>query len=59
MDFIDKNNILNEKWFGFRSNCSTYMAIIELVDKVTASVERNETTLKISLKCFLIYSVLQ
>ena len=49
MDYIDKNNILNEKQFGFRSNRSTYMAIVELVDKVTSAVERNESTLGIFL----------
>ena len=49
MDYIDKNYILNEKQFGFRSNHSTYMAIIELVDKVTSAVEKNESTLGIFL----------
>ena len=34
MEYIDKNDILNEKKFGFRSNHSTYIAIIELVGKV-------------------------
>ncbi len=49
MDFIDKNNVLNKKQFGFRSNHSTQMAIIELVDKITKSVELNESTLGIFL----------
>ena len=49
MDYIDKNSILNEKQFGFRTNHSTYMAIIELVDKVVSAVERNESTLGIFL----------
>ena len=43
MDYIDKNSILNEKQFGFRTNHSTYMAIIELFDKVVSAVERNES----------------
>ena len=47
--YIDKNDILNEKQFGFRSNHSTNMAIIELVDKVTKAVEKNESTLGIFL----------
>ena len=47
MDYINKNDILNEKQFGFRSNHPTYMAVIELVDKVTSAVERNESTLGI------------
>ena len=49
MDYIDKNSILNEKQFGFRTNHSTYMAIIELVDKVVSAVESNESTLGIFL----------
>ena len=49
MDYIDKNSILNEKHFGFRTNHSTYMAIIELVEKVISAVERNESTLGIFL----------
>ena len=49
MDYIDKNSIINEKQFGFRTNHSTYMAIIELVDKVVSAVERNESTLGIFL----------
>ena len=49
MDYIDKNDISNEKQFGFRKNHSTYMVIIELVDKVTSAVEKNESTLGIFL----------
>ena len=45
MDYIDKNNLLNEMQFGFRPNHSTYMAIIELVDKIANAVERNEIPL--------------
>ena len=41
MDYIDKNDILNEKQFGFRSSHSTYKAIIELVDNVTSAVDKN------------------
>ena len=49
MDYIDKNNLLNEEQFGFRPNRSTYMAIIELLDKIANAVERNETTVGIFL----------
>ena len=34
MDYINKNDLLNEKQFGFRPNHSTYMAVTELVDKI-------------------------
>ena len=49
IDYIDKNNLLNEKQFGFKPNHSTYMAIIELVDKIANAVERNKTTVGIFL----------
>ena len=42
MDYIDKNDILNEKQFGFSLEHSTYMAIIELVDKVTSAVGKKK-----------------
>ena len=38
MDYINKNNLLNEKQFGFRPNHSTYMAVIELVDEPTLGI---------------------
>ena len=34
------HEILNDKQFGFRSKHSTYMAIAQLVDKVTNAVEK-------------------
>ncbi len=49
ISYINKYNILNDKQFGFRSNHSTYMAILELVDKISSSVEKNETTAGIFL----------
>ena len=49
MAYIDKSNILNKKQFGFRPNHSTYMAIIDLVDKVCNAVEKSETTIGIFL----------
>ncbi len=41
--------ILNDKQFGFRSNHSTYMAIMQLVDKINAVVEKDKTTIGIFL----------
>ena len=49
VDHLDKRDILNEKQFGFRKNHSTYMAIIELVDKINNAVEKRETTLALYL----------
>jgi hypothetical protein len=48
-EFIDQNEILNNKQFGFRANHSTYMAITHLVDKVNKAVEKNETTIGVYL----------
>ena len=33
-----------KKQFGFRANHSTYMAIMQLVDKINNAVEENKTT---------------
>ena len=49
IEFIDNNNLLNEKQFGFRAKHSTYMAIMQLIDKVNNAVERNKTTLGVYL----------
>ena len=49
MDYINNYNILNEKQFGLRPKHSTYMAIIELVDKIANAVEKNETAVGIFL----------
>ena len=49
IEFIDKNNLLNEKQFGFRANHSTNMAIMQLVDKINNAVEQSKTTLGVFL----------
>ena len=54
VDHLEKHDILNEKQFGFRKNHSTYMAIIELIDKINTAVEKHETT----LLCTLIFQKL-
>ena len=41
MDYLDKDDILIKKQFGFRWNHWTYyMTIIDLVDKVTSAEEK-------------------
>ena len=47
MNYLDTHDILNKKQFGLRCNHSTYMAILELVDKISMAVETNETTVGI------------
>ena len=49
IEFIENNNILNAKQFGFRAHHSTYMAIMQLVDKINNAVEKNETTIGVYL----------
>ena len=41
VEYIDIHEILNGKQFGFRPKHSTYMAIMQLVDKIANAVERN------------------
>ena len=42
IDYINKNGILTDRQYGFRSKSSTNHAIIELVDKITKAIEKNE-----------------
>ena len=47
--YIDKNRILIDRQYGFRSKSSTNHAIIDLVDKITKAIENNEYTVGIFL----------
>ena len=49
ISFIDKQNIINDNQYGFRSGHSTYMAMIDLVDKICNAVENNKQTVGIFL----------
>ena len=41
--------MLTDRQYAFRSKNSTNQAIIELVDKITKAIEKNETTVGIFL----------
>ena len=47
--FIDKHKILDTSQYGFRANYSTQMALIDLVDKITASLDKTNHTYGIFL----------
>ena len=47
LDFIDKHGILSQSQYGFRKNISTAMALVELIDKISSSIEKNEYTIGI------------
>ena len=47
LDFINKNNILSKNQYGFRKNISTSMALLDLVDKISTSIENNKFTIGI------------
>ena len=49
VNYINNQDILNDKQYGFRPKHSTYRAIAQLVDKIANAVEKNETTIGISL----------
>lgn len=44
-NFIDKNYVLSDSQFGFRSNSSTYMALLELTDSVSKAIDDRDTTI--------------
>ena len=49
MNYVDRNKILFDHQYGFRSRSTTNYAIIELVDKITQGIENNQFTVGIFL----------
>jgi hypothetical protein len=49
MDFIEQHNIISDSQYGFRKKISTSVALLDLVDKVSNSIETGEYTLGIFL----------
>ena len=43
-DFLSKNDILYKKQYGFRSNHSTYMAVINFVNDVSKAIDDGMNT---------------
>jgi len=40
--FLDNNKILTDKQYGFRERHSTYMAILNLIDKITEEIDNKK-----------------
>ena len=45
LNFLNKLKILTDSQYGFRKNCSTYFAILELVSKISNAVDNSEYTM--------------
>lgn len=48
-DFLEQNNVLYNKQFGFRKNHSTTFAIVEVVDKISEAIDRRQMTVGVFL----------
>ena len=53
--FIDKHNILIDSQYGFRSGRSTTMALMELVEQLTSSIDNNNYAIGIFIDLKKIY----
>ena len=42
--FVEKNSILTDSQYGFRNKRSTSLALIELVEKLTANIDSKKVT---------------
>ena len=40
-DFVTRNKILNDNQYGFKEQRSTYMTLLQLLDKVTNELDNN------------------
>ena len=49
LDFIHIHNILSNNQYGFRKRISTPMALIELIENISTSIDNNEYTIGIFL----------
>lgn len=47
--FLEQNNILSDNQYGFRKKISSSMALIDLIEKISSSMENNDYTLGIFL----------
>ena len=55
-EFLEKYKVISPTQYGFRENMSTYFALTELVDEITASLDNKLCTMGVSIyliKCIL------
>ena len=43
--FIDKHDLLSNSQYGFRSKCSTSLALMELVEEISSSLDKKNVTI--------------
>lgn len=48
-DFLVKNNVLYDKQFGFRNECSTELAVIDTLNELASNLDKNLVTCGIFL----------
>ena len=48
-NFLADHNIISKKQYGFRENYSTYMEIIDLVDKISSNIDNKQHSIGIFL----------
>lgn len=46
-NYLEKNNVLSERQFGFKKNCSTELAVFNLIQHVAKDIERKQFSLGI------------
>ena len=47
--FLTKHNIISEKQYGFRKKYAIYMALIDLVDKISCNFDEKNYTVGVFL----------
>ena len=46
-NFVDKNNVISESQYGFRSNRSTSLALMDLIEQITDNLDNKKITIGI------------
>ena len=49
LGFVTQNDLLVDSQFGFRKNLSTYMALLQLTDNISKSIDEHQLTIGIFL----------